>query len=65
MNNQSFITKLVLKLGLAKSERQVPMVLMAIIALAVVIMYIAWPSAGNDSGGLPSPAEIEASLGNR
>jgi len=63
MNNQSSITKLVLKLGLAKSEKQVPIVLMAIIALAVVVMFVAWPSAGNDDGGLPSPSEIEASLG--
>jgi len=65
MQNQSSITKLIIKLGLAKSERQVPVVLMAIIALAVVIMFIAWPSAGNNDGGLPSPSEIEASLNNK
>ena len=63
MNNQSSITKLILKTGLAKSERQVPAVLMAIIALAVVIMFVAWPKGGAETGGLPSPAEIEASLG--
>ena len=64
MNNQSFITKLVLRLGLAKSERQVPAVLVAIAVLAVVVMFVAWPKSTNDVSQ-PSPAEIEATMSNR
>ncbi len=48
MNNQSFITKLVLKTGLAKSERQVPKVLLIFTALAVVVMFVVLTSGGGD-----------------
>ncbi len=62
MQNQSFITRLILKFGLAKNEKQVPIVLIAIIILALVITFIMWPRA-EVNNSLPSPAEIEASLG--
>ena len=55
---QSFLTKLVLKLGLAKDERQVPAVLVAIAILALVIMFIVWPKGGGDDNQLPSPSEL-------
>ncbi len=56
MQNQSSITKLVLRLGLAKSEKQVPVVLIAIVALAVVITFVAWPKS-NETERV-SPAEF-------
>ena len=53
MQNQSFLTKLILKLGLAKSEKQVQPVLLAILALAIVIMFIVW--SGGDSSERINP----------
>jgi len=54
MQNQSFITKLILKLGLAKNEKQVPVVLLAIVALAIVITFIAWPKSGDSKRVSPA-----------
>jgi hypothetical protein len=56
MNNQSFITRIVLRTGLAKSEKQVPAVLIAITALAFVVMFIIWPRNGQSDR--VSPAEF-------
>ena len=40
---QSWITKIVLKLGLAKDPRQAVVVLIAIGILAVVVGFVLWP----------------------
>jgi hypothetical protein len=55
MNNQSFITRLIMKTGLAKSEQQVPYVLLAIAALALVAMFVFWPGSGENTIPISSP----------
>ncbi len=55
MNNQSFITRLIIKTGLAKNEKQAPIVLLAIAALAVAVMFVIWPSA-NTNESMPDPS---------
>ena len=43
----SFIVRLVLKLGLAKDKNQVNYVLLIIAVLAAVITFLVWPSSNN------------------
>lgn len=43
-SKQSFLTGLVLKLGLAKDAKQAQSVLIIIGILAIVVMFFAWPS---------------------
>lgn len=56
MPRQSYITRLVIKLGLAKDEKRAPTVLLAIAVLAVVITFVFWPRSGG--GSRTSPAEF-------
>ncbi len=50
---KTFLTGLIMKVGLAKSEKQAQMVLVGIGVFALVAMFFAWPSGGSN---VPRPA---------
>jgi len=52
---QSWPTKMVIKLGLAKDQKQATMVLIAIAVIAIIVTFIFWPrSSGYEV--VPQPA---------
>lgn len=57
MQNTSSITRLIIKFGLAKDDKQAPIILIAIAVLAVVATFVFWPKS-NDGNRVPPPITL-------